>query len=179
MSEPHTELYHRHRRPPHPQRRERRLPPLEERALAAWAKAAILEQTGEEPLAASLRRDLEELLAQFSRPDGAFAAAPGDREVLPGANGLAIAALARGGWALGEYRFLRRAEEARLFLKTRLTGPEGQLYARWEERVPSGRAERADCALCALGLMELWRAHGSRFALRQAAKLREELMENE
>lgn len=153
--------------------------PLEELALTAWALAVLLEQTGEAALTEPLRRELELALDRFCRPDGSFAAAVGDNQVLPGTNGLMIAALARGGKVLGQRRYLQAAEEARLFLKTRLTDPEGWLYAHWEDRTPSGRAERADCALCALGLLELGQAGDSRFALRQAARLAGELAKSE
>lgn len=179
MSEQHIELHHRHRRSVHPQRRERRLLPLEELALTVWALAAAAEQTGDEALTAELARQLDLALDRFCRPDGSFSAEPGDSQVLPGPNALMIAALARGGRVLGQRRYLQGAEEARLFLKTRLTDPQGWLFARWEDRVPSGRADRAEHALCALCLMELGCCADSRFALRQGVKLARELAEQE
>lgn len=172
MSEQHIDTYPRHRREHHSLRRgERRPRRLEELALTAWALAAGYEQTGDEAQAAAARRALDFALEHLCRPDGSFAPGPGESAVRPGGNGLMIAALARGGSVLGERKYLAAAQEARLFLKTRLTSPDGRLHGQWQERRVSGAAEQADYALCVLGLLELARADGSRFALRQGEKL--------
>ena len=54
-----------------------------------------------------------------------------------GENGLAIGALALAYRVQGGERYLRAAEDARIFLKTRLTTPEGQLHRFWRNRAAS------------------------------------------
>ena len=45
-----------------------------------------------------------------------------------------IAALAKAARVLGEEKYLRAAQSARLFLKTRLTAGDGRLRLRWRDR---------------------------------------------
>ena len=71
----------------------------------------------------------------------------------------------------GGERYLRAAEDARIFLKTRLTTPEGQLRRFWRNRAASGQGTLEDYAFCLLGLLELYGAGFSASCLRQAASL--------
>ena len=57
-----------------------------------------------------------------------------DDKVLTSWNAMMIAALAKADRVLGEERYLKAAQSARLFLKTRLTQPDGRLWLRWRDR---------------------------------------------
>lgn len=99
-----------------------------------------------------------------------------DDKVLTGWNGLAIAALARAGRVLGEQRYLRAAENARIFLKTRLTTPEGRLMLRWREREAAQLGQLEDYAFYIWGLLELYGANFSPPVLREACTLADWLL---
>ncbi len=117
--------------------------------------------------------DQLERLARFRRQRLALHR---DDKVLTGWNGLMIAALARGARVLGEERYLRAAQTARLFLKTRLTTPEGQLLRRWRDREAAGAGQLEDYAYYLWGLLELYAAHFSTQVLREAAALADRLL---
>jgi uncharacterized protein YyaL (SSP411 family) len=83
-----------------------------------------------------------------------------DDKVLTDWNGMAIAALARSGAALGERRFVRAAREAAEFVLGHLRRPDGSLLHRWRDgdaAIP-GFAEDYACLLW--GLLELHAADG-------------------
>ena len=100
-----------------------------------------------------------------------------DEKVLTAWNALAIAALAKAGRVLGETRYLRAAEDARLFLKTRLTRPDGRLYLRWLDREPAVEGQLEDYALYCWALLELYGANFSVSCLREAAGLGDRMAE--
>jgi uncharacterized protein YyaL (SSP411 family) len=98
------------------------------------------------------RRALFEVRARRPRPQR-------DEKILAGWNGLAIAALARASWILGEPSWLSAAKEAAAFVLEALTDPQtGLLHRRWaggERAVP---AQADDLAMLAWGLLELHQA---------------------
>ncbi len=100
-----------------------------------------------------------------------------DDKVLTSWNGLMIAALAKAGQLLGETRYLHGAEAARLFVKTRLTTPEGRLYLRWRDREAAVEGQLDDYAFYILGLLELYGANFSTSCLREAVKLADRMEE--
>ena len=100
-----------------------------------------------------------------------------DDKVLTGWNGLAIGALARAGRILGEGRYLRAAESARLFLKTRLTTPEGRLMLRWRDREAAQMGQLEDYAFACWALLELYEANFSVHCLKSAVKLADAMAE--
>ena len=100
-----------------------------------------------------------------------------DEKVLTAWNALTIAALAKAGRVLGETRYLRAAEDARLFLKTRLTRPDGRLYLRWLDREPAVEGQLEDYALYCWALLELYGANFSVSCLREAAGLGDRMAE--
>lgn len=99
-----------------------------------------------------------------------------DDKVLTGWNGLMIAALARGHRVLGEDSYLRAAETARIFLKTRLTTPEGQLLRRWRDREAALAGQLEDYAFYLWGLLELYAANFSARILREAVALADRMI---
>ena len=99
-----------------------------------------------------------------------------DDKVLTGWNGLAIGALARAGRILGEGRYLRAAESARLFLKTRLTTPEGRLMLRWRDREAAQLGQLEDYAFYLWGLLELYEVNFSASVLREACTVADWLL---
>lgn len=100
-----------------------------------------------------------------------------DDKVLTSWNGLMIAALARAAQTLDRADYLRAAESARLFLKTRLTTPEGRLYLRWREREAAVEGQLDDYAFYVLGLLELYGANYAVSCLREAVKLTDKMVE--
>ena len=99
-----------------------------------------------------------------------------DDKVLTGWNGLLIGALARVGRILGEGRYIRAAEDARIFLKTRLTTVEGRLLVRWRDGEAAGDGQLSDYAFLIWGLLELYAATFSAHVLRQALALAEVML---
>jgi len=148
---------------------------LAERALMAWAALETYEYSHQELWRQTARRALDLTLTQLRLPGGAFAAEAEDRRVYPGANGLLLAALARGSQVLEEECYLRAAQTARLFIKTRLTAPEGYLYGLWTEGEPRGVGSAEDYAFYILGLTQLHRVSGCRFCLREALHLTDQM----
>lgn len=100
-----------------------------------------------------------------------------DDKVLTSWNGLMIAALAKAARVLGREDYLRAAQSARLFLKTRLTTPEGRLYLRWRDREAAVEGQLDDYAFYALGLLELYAANYAASCLREAVKLADKMAE--
>ena len=100
-----------------------------------------------------------------------------DEKVLTGWNALMIAALAKASRVLGEERYLRAAESARLFLKTRLTRPDGRLYLRWMDREAAVDGQLEDYAFYCWALLELYEANFSVSCLREAAGLADRMAE--
>ena len=144
--------------------------PLRDQALLAWSCLEASRCAGQLLHGEAGRRMADRLLDR-RLPGGGFA---GDGETVEaGDNGLAIAALALACRTLGEARYLRAAEDARIFLKTRLTTPEGQLCRFWRNRAASGQGTLEDYAFCLLGLLELYGAGFSAHCLRQAVSLGE------
>ncbi len=100
-----------------------------------------------------------------------------DDKAVAGWNGLMLAALAKAYRVLGEERYLRMAVELRLFLKTRLTAPDGRLYRCWRDREPAGAGQLEDYAFCCWGLLELYGANFSASCLKEAEKLADQMAE--
>lgn len=94
-----------------------------------------------------------------------------DDKVLTAWNAMMIAALAKADRVLGEERYLRAAEDARLFLKTRLTRPDGRLWLRWRDREAAIDGQLDDYAFYCWALTELYEANFSPSCLREAAGL--------
>ena len=99
-----------------------------------------------------------------------------DDKVLTGWNGLMIAALAKAYRVLGETRYLHAAQSARIFLKTRLTAPEGGLYRRWRDREAARAGQLDDYAYYCWGLLELYEAGFSVSCLKEAAGLADRMI---
>lgn len=81
-----------------------------------------------------------------------------DDKILTSWNGLIIAALARGGWVLGDVKFTHAAEKAVEFLLKNLRSKEGRLLARYREGEAAYPAYLDDYAFLAWGLLELYQA---------------------
>lgn len=94
-----------------------------------------------------------------------------DEKVVASWNAMMIAALAKAYRVLGERRYLRAAEEARLFLKTRLTRPDGRLYLCWRDREPAQEGQLDDYAFYCWALLELYETNFSASCLREAEGL--------
>ena len=94
-----------------------------------------------------------------------------DDKVLTAWNAMMIAALAKASRVLGEERYLAAARSARLFLKTRLTQPDGRLWLRWRDREPALEGQLDDYAFYCWALAELYEADFSASCLREAAEL--------
>lgn len=101
-----------------------------------------------------------------------------DDKVLTSWNGLMIAALARAGSVLGDPSYLRAAQAARIFVKTRLTTPEGRLLLRWRDREAAHPGQLDDYAFYLWGLLELYAASFSASVLREAVGLAERMLED-
>ena len=107
-------------------------------------------------------------LAGFRRRRGSLHR---DDKVLTSWNAMMIAALAKAARVLGEEKYLRAAQSARLFLKTRLTAGDGRLRLRWRDREPALEGQLDDYAFYCWALAELYEADFSASCLREAAEL--------
>lgn len=143
--------------------------PLRDQALLAWTCLEACRCTGRRLYGETGRKIADCFLERRRLPGGGFA--EDGATVGAGENGLAIGALALAYRVQGGERYLRAAEDARIFLKTRLTTPEGQLRRFWRNRAASGQGTLEDYAFCLLGLLELYGAGFSASCLRQAASL--------
>ncbi|MDE7218348.1 MAG: thioredoxin domain-containing protein [Oscillospiraceae bacterium] len=94
-----------------------------------------------------------------------------DDKVLTGWNAMMIAALSKADRVLGEERYLKAAQSARLFLKTRLTRADGRLWLRWRDREPAIDGQLDDYAFYCWALLELYETNFSPSCLREAAGL--------
>ena len=121
------------------------------RPLAEVAKA---QATTVQAMEATLARARATLLAARSkrvRPQL-------DDKVLTDWNGLAIAAFAKAGQALGEPKYLAAAAGAARFLKSRMTDGQGRLLHRWHDGRKDARSFLDDHAFLLWGLVELYGA---------------------
>ena len=143
-------------------------------AMLAWAALEAYEHAPQPIWRDAARRELDYALAHLRRRDGSFAGR-GSAAVYPAENAMMIAALARGGRLLGRESYLRAAMTARMFVKTRLTDPGGYLYRFWREGDAVGQAHLEDYALYILALSQLYEAAGSRFCLREAMHLTDQM----
>ena len=98
-----------------------------------------------------------------------------DEKVLTAWNAMMIAALAKAGRVLGEERYLRAAQDARLFLKTRLTQPDGRLWHCWRGREAAIEGQLEDYAFYCWALVELYEATFAPAYLREAANLADQM----
>jgi uncharacterized protein YyaL (SSP411 family) len=78
-----------------------------------------------------------------------------DDKVLTDWNGLAIAAFAKAGAALGEPRYVQAATDAALFLRKEMVRPDGRLRHRWKDGAKDEAAFLDDHAFLLWGLLEL------------------------
>ena len=100
-----------------------------------------------------------------------------DGKVSASWNAMMIAALAKAYQVLGEETYLRAAEAARLFLKTRLTTPDGRLYLCWRDREAAVDGQLDSYAFYCWALLELYEANFSTACLKEAAGLADKLHE--
>jgi hypothetical protein len=130
----------------------------------AWLAVAYLEgwqASGRMPLRDVADGALGFLLAKMRAPGGGFVATVNgderDPQVLAGANGLAISALARGGFALGAPHYVDAARAAARFALAKLRQGDG-LRALWADGRAGPPATLADHALLIAGLLDLLEA---------------------
>lgn len=100
-----------------------------------------------------------------------------DDKVVTSWNAMMIAALAKAYQVLGEAKYLQAAASARLFLKTRLTAPDGRLYLRWRDREAAVDGQLDDYAFYCWALLELYQANFSVSCLKEAAELADKMRE--
>ena len=100
-----------------------------------------------------------------------------DDKVLTAWNGLALAALARAGLVLDEPRYLEAARRTAGFLAEKLTGPDGELLARWRDGDAAHPGKLDDYAFYAYGLLELYGATFDISYLARAGSLAGRLLE--
>lgn len=94
-----------------------------------------------------------------------------DGKVLTSWNALMIAALTKAYRVLGEQKYLDAAQTAWLFLKTRLTRPDGRLYLCWWDGEAAVDGQLDDYAFTCWALLELYAADFSISCLREAVEL--------
>ena len=124
--------------------------------------ATILRPSGEPPA------NLSEIRARLLSARAARPQPDRDDKAIAAWNGLALAALAQGGWRLGRGDLIAAAEECAAFIRERLTGPGGRLlrsYRAGDARIP---AFLDDHAAVAHGLLELALATGDSGYIEQA-----------
>ena len=100
-----------------------------------------------------------------------------DDKVLTDWNGLAIAAFARAGRAMGEPRYIAAAERAAAFITSDLTALDGTLLHRWRAGGGGVPGFLDDYAFFILGLLELHAATWKSSHLRTALALAEQMAE--
>lgn len=81
-----------------------------------------------------------------------------DDKVLADWNGLMIAAMSRGHQALGDEKYLKAAQKAAAFIRSRMTDNQGRLLHRWRDGDAAHRAMVDDYAFLIHGLLELYQA---------------------
>ncbi len=97
-----------------------------------------------------------------------------DDKILTSWNGLMIAALARGGAALGEPLYTRAAVRAVDFIYKKLRRTDGRLLARYRDGEPAFLAYLDDYAFMTWGLLELYETTFEAGYLRKAVELTRE-----
>lgn len=144
--------------------------------LLAYANLEAYAQTGRSVCLEAAREMLDGMLRTLRLPGGGFSE-HGDGTVSTAWNAQAIAALAKACRVLGDASYLRAAVEARLFLKTRLTQPNGRLWRRWQERTPMEEGRLADYGFYCWALLELYEADFAVSCLREAEGLADRMMD--
>jgi len=139
-------------------------------ALLAYANLEAYAQTGRPEYRETACDLLDGALKELRLAGGCFAR-PGDNTVSTAWNAKMIAAFAKAYRVLGEKIYLRAAQEARLFLKTRLTQSNGRLWRRWRERTPMEEGRLVDYGLYCWALAELYESDFSVSCLREAEGL--------
>ncbi|MFM7718500.1 MAG: thioredoxin domain-containing protein [Actinomycetota bacterium] len=99
-----------------------------------------------------------------------------DDKVLAGWNGLAIAALAEAGWALGDPSLVAASARAADFVLAHLVDDRGRLHRSWRGGRLGPAAVAEDHALLADGLLSLFAATGEPRYVRAARGLAEDLL---
>ena len=99
-----------------------------------------------------------------------------DDNILTSWNGLAIAALARGGAVLGEPQYTEAAAKAAAFIKEKMIAPGGRLLRRYRDGEAALPAYLDDYAFLVWGLLELYGATFSVAHLRWALSLTEAML---
>jgi uncharacterized protein YyaL (SSP411 family) len=140
----------------------------------SWTPAAkVAEQLGisEDELSAGLTRSRAKLYeARAKRPPPLR-----DDKILTSWNGLAISAFARAAAAMGDERYLARAEQAVAYLRANLIDEEGRLLRSAKGGKTSGRAFLDDYAFFIQGLLDLYEASSKREHLALAIELQAKL----
>lgn len=151
---------------------------LGDNALLALAYLEGWQASGREPLREVARSTLTFLLEKLGAPGGGFVATlqgeQRDAQLLTAANGLAISALARGGLALSEPRFVEAARATARVLLGRMHGPTGLVALSADGRA-GPPATLADYALSIAGLLDLLEVDASPDWLDAALRLQAEL----
>src|SRR5439155_14793307 len=114
---------------------------------------AVAEELGIEPQ--QLERDLEAARARLFEIREQRVRPGTDDKVLAAWNGLAIAALAEAGRALGEARYVDAAVDAGEFVLDNLRGDDGRLLRSWRDGRRGGPGYADDHALMALACLRL------------------------
>jgi hypothetical protein len=134
---------------------------LADNALLALSYLEGAQATGRDDFRDVARGSLDFLLTALRAPAGGFIASTGaagrDAQRLAGANGLALSALARGGFVLAEPRYLDAARETARFALARLRGADG-LAALVADGRRGAPASLADHALLIAGFLDLLEA---------------------
>jgi len=139
-------------------------------ALLAYASLEAYAQTERPEYRETACDMLDGALKELRLAGGCFAQT-GDDTVSTAWNAQMIAAFAKAYRVLGEKIYLRAAQEARLFLKTRLTQSNGRLWHRWRDRTPMEEGRLADYGLYCWALVELYESDFSVSCLREAEGL--------
>lgn len=139
-------------------------------ALLAYANLEAYAQTGRPVYRETACGMLDGAMKELRLAGGCFART-GDDTVSTAWNAQMVAALSKAYRVLGEETYLRAAQEARLFLKTRLTQSNGRLWRRWRNRTPMEEGRLADYGFLCWALAELYEAGFSVSCLREAEGL--------
>lgn len=156
---------------------------LSDNALLACAYLEAYAQTGLPLFGETARRTLDYALRRLRLPGGGFACthAAGslwrDEAVLTAWNAMMISALVKADRVLGEEKYLRAAREAHVFLKTRLTKPDGRLWLRWRDEEPDIDGQLDDYAFYCLALIGLYEAEFAPEYLQEAVGLADRMAE--
>jgi uncharacterized protein YyaL (SSP411 family) len=100
-----------------------------------------------------------------------------DDKILTSWNGLMIAALAKGGQALGDPVYVRAAEKAAWFILEKMRTPKGDLYRRYREGQVAYSGFLEDYAFFIWGLIELYEAVFDIRFLEEAVALNQRLID--